>query len=473
MPGVRSASTGSAAASHRRRRLISIRWTLPLCVVAPLVSGIALTSWLAFRSGQNAVEELVGKVSTEVAANIEKQVTSYLTKPSLISAAVSAEVASGNIDLQDTRQLGQDLWQLTQSDLLTNNLFYGSESGEFVYSERQDGQHRLDFVDAATDFRRIAYRTDDDGNLTETLSETDYDPRLRPWYQEAAATEGPVWSQVYIATSRADLTLTRATPVFDRSGQLEGVFGIDVYLFELSDFLRNLTVSPQGRAFIIETSGELIASSDSGKPFIEQGEEKLRLAAADSQDPLVQATASHLLAAVDDLRQIERPYTFEFELEGQKQLAYIYHLRELGVNWLIGITIPQNDYMETIHANAQRTLAIGLVITAIASLLALAAALYIIRPIHQLNQAAHDIKDNQFNPDDLAGVIARPDEFSELASLFNDMATVVVSREQSLADQVKQLKTEIDRHGMTVRDRDQLEALLKRAQQIRKAHADR
>ena len=70
----------------RRQRLLSIRWTLPLCVLAPLLSGILLSSWFAFRSGQKAVNELVGKISAEVAGNIQKEVDNYLTKSSLISA---------------------------------------------------------------------------------------------------------------------------------------------------------------------------------------------------------------------------------------------------------------------------------------------------------------------------------------------------------------------------------------------------
>ncbi|MEL7224916.1 MAG: hypothetical protein AAGL17_08615 [Cyanobacteria bacterium J06576_12] len=71
-------NTHDTMESSRLRRMVTIRWTLPLCVIAPLVSGIALTSWLAFRSGQQAVEELVDKVSLEVTATIDKQVRSYL-----------------------------------------------------------------------------------------------------------------------------------------------------------------------------------------------------------------------------------------------------------------------------------------------------------------------------------------------------------------------------------------------------------
>ncbi|MEL7502701.1 MAG: cache domain-containing protein [Cyanobacteria bacterium J06554_6] len=458
---------------HPPKQSVSIRWTLPLFVVTPLISGIVLTSWLAFRSGQSAVEELVGKICTEVAANIEKRVSSYLATPSMISAGIRAEVASGNIDIDNVRQLGQTLWHLTQDDLLSSNLYYGNEFGEFVYSQNQDGNSRLDFVDEASGFRRIAYKTDDTGTPTRELTRKDYDPRNRPWYQEAADQAAPIWSQVYVATSTADLTLTRATPIFDQSGQLKGIFGIDVYLSELSDFLRDLTISRNGRAFIMEPSGELIAISADEKPFIDQGEDKLRLPATESQDALVKATAVHLAENTIEFSDSKNQYYFEFELEGQKQLAYIYPLQEMGVDWVIGVVIPQNDYMGTIHASARRTLVVGSLISVVASLLALGAALYIVRPINKLNQAAQDIKHNRFDPDHLKGVMARPDEFSELAELFNDMAIVVVSREQTLSEQVKLLKTEISQQGSPRSTRYELEALLRRAKQMRASYTNR
>ncbi|MEM9264295.1 MAG: cache domain-containing protein [Cyanobacteria bacterium P01_F01_bin.13] len=464
-------STGITTGLNATKQLVSIRWSLPLCVVTPLVSGILLTSWLAFRSSQKAVDELVGKIRSEVAANIEKQVDSYLTKPSLISTVIEAEVTNGNIKVQNTRELAKSLWKLTQTKGLTNNLYYGNEAGEFVYSEYQNGVGRIDFVDKETDFRRIAYETDDVINLSQQIRVTDYDPRVRTWYKEAAFNKSPIWSQVYIANSREALTLTRATPVFNQSGQLQGIFGTDVYLFELSDFLKDLSVSPNGKAFIIESSGELIAISANEKPFIEVDGEKLRLPAINSQNQLVRETVKHLLANIDDLSQMKDQYSFKFALGDEKQLVHIYNLEDLGIDWIVGVAIPQSDYMEEIRATARYTLVIGIGITVVASLMALAAALHIIRPINRLNQAADEIKRNRFNPQTLAHVISRSDEFSKLAKLFNDMATVVMSRQQSLSEQVKLLKTEIDQNGSG--DRQQLEALLRHAQQVRKAYRER
>lgn len=457
----------------RVQRMISIRWILPLFVLTPVVSGILLTSWLAFRSGHKAVEDSVDKITTEVASNIAKQVTSYLSKPMLISATLSTEINNGTLDISDVRVLGQNLWSLTQSDLLVNNLYYGNQRGEFVYSSYQDGLARLDFVDTETGFQRIAYDATDGGVIGQELSVSAYDPRVRTWYEEALASREAIWSQVYIAKSRAELTLTRATPIINSAGEVEGVLGIDVYLLELSQFLQDLTVSPNGRAFILETSGDLIAISTDEQPFVGQGQSQLRLPATDSADPLVRATANYLLENVGDLSKMGSQYSFDFDLDGQRQLARIHHVRDMGFEWIIGVTIPQKDYMTKIHANARHTLIIGIGVTIAASLLALGAALYIIRPINKLNQVADDIKHNRFDPHTLDGVSQRFDEFGKLAKVFDDMATVVAGREQGLAEQVKVLKREIDQARVSTKDPQVLEALVQRSQAIRQTYIKR
>jgi HAMP domain-containing protein len=463
---------------NAKRKHLTIRWTLPLCAVVPLISGIFLTGWLAFRSGQQAVEELATEVSTEVAANIEKEVTSYLTRTSMVAAAFSAEVASGGIDIKDTADLRQTLWQLTRSDLVDQTLYYGNESGEFVYSHYQDGQSRIDLRDKTTDFRRTPYYTDDAGKITQQLPDSEYDnesyntydPRKRDWYKDAVATKEVAWSDVYIAKGIERLTLTHSTPILNSASQVQGVFGVDVYLFELSNFLKNLAISPNAHTFVIETSGTLIATSSE---YGTDHDEATLVAAVDSPDPLVRATANHLLKTFGNLNQADNQYAFTFEIEGEKQLAHVYRLRALGIDWLMGVTIPQSDYMGNIKETTRRTVLIGLAVTGIASLLSLAAALYIIHPINKLTQAAIDIKNNQFSPDNLADIIARPDEFSELANLFNDMAIVVVSREQSLAEQVKLLETEIHQREGRGNNRQKLETLLKRAEKARQAYIDR
>lgn len=455
------------APKARSKRFLPIRQMLPLSVVASLVSGVALTGWLAFRSGQRAVAELVDTVSYEATANIEKQVTSYLLEPSMVGAVISAEVASGNINIYDTTELSQDLWQLTRS-AITNTIYYGNEAGEFVYSRHEGDRGRIDLRDASTNFTRTPYRTDAEGNKTKpfTANEYDkadyniYDHRKRGWYQKAAESKDATWSDVYRAKGNGALTITRATPVLTKEGQLEGIFGTNVYLSGLSSFLENLDLSPNARSFIIDNRTQNLIAVSTGQTLENS-------AATSSSDPLVQATARNLFENFSRFEQAEGQYAFTFELEDEKQLARVYRLQELGIDWLIGVTVPESDYMGDINASAKRTFIIGITITGVASLFALGAALNITKPISQLTQAAENIKNNQFDLEDLSEVIARPDEFSKLAILFNDMATVVTSREQSLAEQLARMKTEMDGAMDNTHHRQQLEEALLRAKQVR------
>ena len=431
-----------------QKRFVSIRWTLPIYLLCPLVSGILLTGWLAFRSGQRAVNDVVNQLSLEIASNINNQVNDYLSQPVTISELLSVQVQSQKIDIDNVREVGKALHQITRSKALVNNLFYGNQIGEFVYSEQINNQSRLDYVDALTQFKRNAYSVNSSGEIERTLSTADYDPRQRIWYQEALRQRSAVWSDVYISTSRSALTITRATPVQMTSGEIEGVFGIDVYLSELSDFLRQLKIGESGQAFVVEPSGNLIATSAAEQPFTINEEETKRLLAIDSQNDIIRFTANQLVGQVEDLNEIAQVTSLAFKVGRDRYISHIYPLREsFGVDWLIVVTVPERDFLQSINASKRRILLIGIFICGVVSLLALSATLSIIRPIQKINQAASDVESNCYQPDALKHVMNRSDEFSELATIFNDMAAVVISREQSLSEQVDALKNEIDNYG--------------------------
>ena len=55
-------------------RWLSIRWVLPAMMLVPLVAGIGLTGWLAFRSSRAAVTQLIQDVSQEVTTRIEQRI---------------------------------------------------------------------------------------------------------------------------------------------------------------------------------------------------------------------------------------------------------------------------------------------------------------------------------------------------------------------------------------------------------------
>ena len=80
--------------------------------------------------------------------------------------------------------------------------------------------------------------------------------------------------------------VTRALPLAGPGGGLQGVAAVDVPLGSLSGFLRKLSLSANGVAFIMEPDGNLIATSTPEDPYV-QGKDgrQERLAGRASMSP--------------------------------------------------------------------------------------------------------------------------------------------------------------------------------------------
>lgn len=110
---------------------------------------------------------------------------------------------------------------------------------------------------------------------------------------------------------------------------------IDLTLSRLGEFLRSLEVGRSGEAFIIERSGEIVASSIGESPLQETPEGWERLSASASREPMIQAAVNHLqkdknLAALESDRHII------VDREGHRYFVRIqafYH--EGGIDWLV------------------------------------------------------------------------------------------------------------------------------------------
>ncbi len=87
-----------------------------------------------------------------------------------------------------------------------------------------------------------------------------YDPRARPWYATALAADGFSVSDPYVYASVNALGITCVLPVRAGDGSLVGVLGMDILLDSLTGILAALDIPKDGRAAILDRSGNVIAS---------------------------------------------------------------------------------------------------------------------------------------------------------------------------------------------------------------------
>lgn len=476
-PQTQRKSTQSATgktAPPARLQWISIRWTVPLLIIVPLATGIGLTSWVANRSSKDAVNALVNKLGVEITKRIDSRLGDSLGNPQAVNEMLQAEVLNGNLSLNDPALLRQSLWSLTRFEKLAKTVYFGSETGDFIGVDREpDGQTYFFHRDSRQAPVRNQYLLDNAGQPIEQVASKEYDPRLRPWYQPTLDLGKSTWSPVYNSASHPELTITRTLPLRNQAGDILGVFGVDVFLNGLSEFLNRLDISENGEAFIVEASGEVIAISE-GDPFKEINGNQTRLLAQDSASELISSTTQQLIERYGNFSEIQQPIAFNYRTNRERRIVHAYPVsHELELDWLIVVAIPETDFTAVIDRNMRNTHLLGLLITVAATGIGVMTSFWLVRPISRLNRAAEQIKTDSYEVDSLAQVAKRPDELGQLAMLFNDMAIVVTSREESLANQISSLRSEMDAYGnVDGREQEAIRTLLVRAQRMREALQD-
>lgn len=94
----------------------------------------------------------------------------------------------------------------------------------------------------------------------------EYDPTSRPWYKQAVENKNKVAIiDPYLDSKTQKLNFTLAKSIEDKSGNILGVFGIDVSLDQTSTKYKNAKIGQSGKISIIGKNNIMISSSESAK----------------------------------------------------------------------------------------------------------------------------------------------------------------------------------------------------------------
>ena len=410
-----------------------------------IVGTVGLVGYLSFRSGQKAVEALIIDLGEEVSARIEQNILSFLDKPHLLLQTTLGATKSGNLNLDDFQQLQCSFLAQVQQPSSFNHLGFGNEKGELLSVEHPESAIGSEIVvkvkDRSTGSQRITYGLDHQCNRTELLKKKKYDPRSRDWYKAAVAAEKPTWSPLYRSVLHQEIEVSASAPVYSQAGKLIGVFYSELTLSVITDFLENLKISPSGQAFIIERSGEMVAST-LGLPFdIAQEEEPEQLEAIASNQPLIRATAQKLLEQFGSFNQIKEKGSFALDNSSERTIVRVSPLQDgRGLNWLIVVVIPTNDFMGQINANTRTTIGLCLAALIVAILVGIGTARWIIKPILRLNTSAKQLSQGKW---DKTVKIDRSDQVGQLAKSFNSMAEQLRESFETLEQRVRERTAEL------------------------------
>jgi signal transduction histidine kinase/DNA-binding response OmpR family regulator len=441
-------STTVETYNNKKSRKVSLHLILLIPFVVQICAAVGLTGYLSLRNGQKAVNTLANRLRNEVSNRIDQHLDSYMMTPHKVVKNVSDTIDLGLLDVEDTKALGHYFWRQIQA-FDVPYVLYGAVSGKLAstgYNYEGD-TITIDEVNARQNGNKHLYNwgVDNQGHRTKILKDWgDFDMTQEGWYSAGATQGKPTWSSVYNWTVPPfPLSVAASYPIYDKkTGKLHSVIAVEQRLSQISDFLRQLEVSPSGKTFIIERNGLLIASSGNEEPFIVKNEKPQRLSISDSKDPLIQATAKHLTERFGNLAKINKSQQINFLLNNQRQFVQITPWRDKwGLDWLMVVVVPETDFMAQINDNTRATILLCLLALGIAIVLGLYTSRWITLPILRLSQASEAIADGELNQklEDFS-----VQELNVLAQSFNRMAQQLHESFTALAKTNEKLEIRVE-----------------------------
>lgn len=399
----------------------SLRTTLVVSLVVQIMAAVGLTGWLSFRNGQKAVTELGEQIGDEVSARVAKHIDAVSDAPYQLLQVNVAAVNSGNFDLKDYDAMSQFFWAQTQISKAVPYIYFSSPSGDFVGVWKENpALTTLRRKDASTAPRREIYALDDQGNILEQVGEDTFEPRSRPWYLAAISAREPTWSPIYAFANPPRLGITQAVPLYRSDQSLRGVLGVDLTLSDISDFLRQIQVSESGQVFIVERSGDIVASSVAEQPFLKTGDTEERLPAVQSQSAVIRETADYLLTQFESFENLKNARQFTADIEGNPHFLQITPLEDgRGLDWLMVVVVPKSDFTAQIDANTRNTILLCILALLLATLSGIATSRWIAAPVIRVAQASDKLAQGQLSQHIEPSPVR---EIDVMAGAFNKMA---------------------------------------------------
>lgn len=448
-------------------RSLPRRLSLPTILIVPfvvqVVAAVSLVGYLSFVNGQKGVNNLATQLRQELAIRIKNELSAYLQSPEQFNEINAIALREGQIEFTQGRALPSLYQQLKMSNYIYG-LYCGSIQGEMFGSFRVDQQDfGTSLANAATNQELHLFNIDSQGQRGAfTRSAGKYDPRTRPWYKTAVEASRPTWGEVYFDFDTKLPALTASQPVYSSTKELVGVCGVDLLLSEqFQQFLADLQIGKTGIAFIMTRKGELVASSTKTPIMTGEGKNAKLILAQDSQSPVIQATASYLQTQAGGLGKIDQLQQLNFPFQQQQQLiAAMPFTNSGGLDWVIVVVVPEQDFMGEINANNRITILLCILALGVAIALGIFTTRWIVGLILKLQNASQAIAQGNLEQTvNISGVT----ELEDLSHVFNQMAgqlkTSFDNKEQLVQERTKELSQALENLQMTQQELVQSEKM--------------
>lgn len=229
----------------KRRESIQYKYVIALiigCIVPYLLGGLYITSIIEERLFQNSIEttktslkQMNTLIDETLVNNIEENVVFLSNLPSVVNS------------MNKLRSYVDDTNPAAFIDPIEAHIYE-------VFKQMKNSHPDLNFLFLGTE----------DGGYMEFPSfrpQNTYDPRKRPWYKKAIASDELIISEPYISSETQDMIVSFSMSVKDGQRRI-GVLGISVNLDRLLYALEDLHPIQNGTLFLLSKERRFLLSAD-------------------------------------------------------------------------------------------------------------------------------------------------------------------------------------------------------------------
>lgn len=485
----------------KRFRKTPLRAILIVPFVLQIMLIVSITGYLSYLNGQQAVRHLVEQLEQQVGDRVSQKLEVYLETPQLITQINSDAVRLGLLDLEDIptleRYLRTQFWQFNN---LEASIRYSEKRKANPQTCPEPPPSKLTYIALASatgTYIDLGYSPS--GNLESAIRDRridditrswqvtpwgrrdqllttipGYDPTQRPWYQKAAQAGKVVWVEPYLQLPYNDWIISVDRPIYSQQGELIGVADATLSLSGISEFLRSLKVGHTGQVFIVQPNSrdkDGLASNPDGSALAQLigtstsettcTADSSTLNVLKTPNALTRSTALHLQKTFGSFSRISPQNSRQVPdlwIDGKRQFVKVFSFpgeqrpRFQGLNWLVVVVVPQEDFMAQINTNTRNTLWLCLLSLGVAIALGTLINRWITRPILKLSRAAEALAQGNW---ERSVSVQSPDELGTLSDAFNHMRQELKQSHQQLEEysrgleqknqQLETLETELRR----------------------------
>jgi len=246
------------------KKFMKKRPTLRVSIITSLIILISISNLGIIGLIYYYSQELIGHFINNSIKHVEKRVevkTENYFKPCIKEILFYKKAFEKSLlDPDNLSRLETLMYHTLSSSKSIEILNFGLEDGSFIMLKRiSDGSLHTKLIQNGKRIWHIRKPGSEKVIKIKPITGRKYDPRVRPWYQGAKKNNSPFWTDVYIFWSDQQPGITVSVPIVI-NGIIKGVFAADIGLNRLSNFLKELYVSKNGKAVITASDNTLIAS---------------------------------------------------------------------------------------------------------------------------------------------------------------------------------------------------------------------